>query len=572
MEVFMFKKELQDTAKTAGGILLFTVLTIAFSYFALRQIFGFKVAFRDFLLYFSWFWMFLVVFYLGSTLFSREKTGKTFEYVYSFPVPRWKVLVYKLLPPALAILIFAGLYFFFNGVLYHNTQPMSPLYFLVLLVLIFLFSVSMSLMYKHDSTTFISNLFAFMIIFIVITLTVLSVNYSSQLEEPRLAGLYILPFAVISLALFTGFAIRFKRFDISNMPVLSWKNVSRVMIPAVILFLLFIGINQVDTNKPTDAFSMKDLAPARFDKSNGFYRLWTLTEPPGTDIQSDEVINKYRRLFDPAYDNQKYFNQWNYHHFREKFAGYFDKISINLDFKKTTAFDKKKSIFIPGKNRDLDKIKSQCQFLLERYRQLVDTPLVEDFSLPRRNVPSFNYLALLRVATLYLAVNAVDAVDGRWEQGISNILSNITFARRLVKGSRTFSTASKGKSLTNISLQLLAQLMNRDDCPRQVFKQVMEGLPPLKPDSFSIGGNLVFEYLSFAHLIEEGTAEKYRGKNDWLERLGRALFLQKNRTLGYMNRFIKKIKYLDETPPHRWQTGFTLRLANIVKTPGGARG
>ena len=88
----MFRKELQDTAKSVAGILLITLLTIAFSYFTLRQIFGFKVVFRDFLLYFSWFWMFLVVFYLGSTLFSKEKTGKNFEYFFSLPVPRWKIL------------------------------------------------------------------------------------------------------------------------------------------------------------------------------------------------------------------------------------------------------------------------------------------------------------------------------------------------------------------------------------------------------------------------------------------------------------------------------------------------
>ena len=147
----MLKKELQDSAKSALGILLVTVLTIAFSYFAIGQIFGFKLAFRDYMLYFSWFGMFLVAFYMGSTLFSREKTGKTFDYLYSLPIPRWKLLVYKLLPPALFILVFTGLYFFLNGALYKNPQPMSPLSFLLLLVLIFLFSVSMSLMYKNDA-------------------------------------------------------------------------------------------------------------------------------------------------------------------------------------------------------------------------------------------------------------------------------------------------------------------------------------------------------------------------------------------------------------------------------------
>jgi hypothetical protein len=52
-----------------------------------------------------------------------------------------------------------------------------------------------------------------------------------------------------------------------------------------------------------------------------------------------------------------------------------------------------------------------------------------------------------------------------------------------------------------------------------------------------------------------------------MKRLSHAFFLQENRTVGYMNRFIKKIKYLDETPPHRWQTGSTVTLTGIVKAP-----
>ena len=215
---------------------------------------------------------------------------------------------------------------------------------------------------------------------------------------------------------------------------------------------------------------------------------------------------------------------------------------------------------------DLEKIRREGSFLLERYQELVDTPVVEDFTQPRWTAPYFNLLAWLRVANLYLAVNAVDAVNGQWEQGVSNILSHIAFARRVVKGSRTLLTSGIGKSVANTSLKLLALLMNRDDCPQQVFKQIMAGLPPLKPGDLGSGNNLIYEYLTFVHYINEGLDQENREKDFGLKRLGSALFLQENRTLGYMNRYIKKIKHLDETPPYRWEAD--LKLRKIVKAPG----
>ena len=561
----MFRKELQDTAKSFLVILLFISVTAAFSFFVLRQIFSIKLAFRDFLLYFSWFGTFLVTLYLGSSVFSKERTGKTFEYFYSLPVPRWKVMVYKIVPPALSMFIFIGLYFFFNAVLYHSMLPMNPGTFIMLTIFIFVFSVSMSLMYKNDSMTFISNFLGFLVIFAVAALVILGINYS-EYADPRLVILFVIPFGIISVALFAGFVLRFKKFDMTNMSVLSRKNVFQVMLPVVCLLLLYIGINMVDSGKPADSFTVKDLAPARYDKANGFYRLWTLGEPPDTDIQSDAVIIKYRRLFDPAYDNGKFLAVWNPYHYKKKISEYLNKIRIAINFENSVAFDIQSTLWVTEDK--IKKMRSEGSFLLDRYQALIDTPVIEDFTSPRWNIPIFNHLVWLRVAKFYLAVNAVDAVNGRWEQGVSNILSHIDFARRVVKKSRTHLTGLIGLSLANTSLQLLAALMNRDDCPAQVFQQILESLPPLKPGDFSIGNNLVFEYLSFVDFIEEGQAEEERRRYIVFRRLGRALFLQENRTIGYMNRLVKEIKHLEEIPPHQWKRSLKETASSMDKTSG----
>ena len=50
------------------------------------------------------------------------------------------------------------------------------------------------------------------------------------------------------------------------------------------------------------------MAAEAFEKTNGYYRLWTLIEPKGADIETDSAILPYRRLFDPAFDNDRYIN------------------------------------------------------------------------------------------------------------------------------------------------------------------------------------------------------------------------------------------------------------------------
>ena len=104
------------------------------------------------------------------------------------------------------------------------------------------------------------------------------------------------------------------------------KNSLKLLLVLFVLFALFILFNQFDITRPPDAYTEKDLEPTIFDKSNGFYLVFALSEPPGVDIYADEIINKYRRLFDPRLgDTDRFRFRWNQQAYRRRFRSYLKK-------------------------------------------------------------------------------------------------------------------------------------------------------------------------------------------------------------------------------------------------------
>jgi hypothetical protein len=180
---------------------------------------------------------------------------------------------------------------------------------------------------------------------------------------------------------------------------LSGKNVIQVIMPAAVFFFLFIVVNQVDTSKPADMFTQEDLVPASFEKTNGFYRLWTLGEPTDIDVESEAVINKYRKLFDPGFDNKVYRRQFDYRAYRRGANKITGKIRADMEFPTGIRPDIWKYLMSPGAN--IKELQQAHPVLLERYQELIDTPAVEDFSSPFRwDIQIFNHLAWLRIARL----------------------------------------------------------------------------------------------------------------------------------------------------------------------------
>ncbi|HLP62394.1 MAG TPA: hypothetical protein VK186_26370 [Candidatus Deferrimicrobium sp.] len=339
------------------------------------------------------------------------------------------------------------------------------------------------------------------------------------------------------------------------------KRVIMIVLILLVLLAAYVVPNQFDAkaarfevreqwDKPARAVHLSELyKPASFDKSNGFYRLWTLTEPPGVDIESDDVINKYRKLHDPQYDNQKYAKEWlenkegrsSYGQYRVERDKILAKDSKWMNFPEKVLDDWCRELL--RERKSVLELKSAYGVLLERYQKMLDSEQFEDFTLLVKDgdfivdSPIPNLLAWLDVGKLYVAVNMLDAIEGNWNQGTAKLLAHIEFTKKSVKTSRTLVVNLIGKALTLISLHGLISIMNQKDCPKEIFQQVLDGLPPIAQEEFGNSKQLLAEgFLISSQIKKKG-----------------GLFCQVNRTQQYYYDFMAKLYLADKTPPYLWK-------------------
>ena len=98
------------------------------------------------------------------------------------------------------------------------------------------------------------------------------------------------------------------------------KIMIRVLLVLLALIVGYLVFNQIDAR----AISIQvgeppALAAEAFEKTNGYYRLWTLIEPKEVDIENDATILPYRRLFDPAFDNDRYIKEFRTEKYKKKY-------------------------------------------------------------------------------------------------------------------------------------------------------------------------------------------------------------------------------------------------------------
>jgi len=551
----MFREEFVDSIKKSIVIFLLVVGLGIFSFLTTRYILGVEVRFSDIMGAISWISLIPISLYLGSTLFSRERANNTFEYFYSLPISREKILVYKVFPRLFSLFLFFIIYIFLDAILFIGTLifQLNQATFLIFLLGVFFFSASKSLMYKKDSTIFIAGIFGILVFFVLVWV-ITGVIYLK--EEKIIFDYFTVGLIILGLALFIGFFFRFMRFDIDNMYRLSRKNVFQVLLPVAVFLFLFIGINQFDTRKPENLYTSDDLVPASFEKSNGFYKLWTLPEPRDVDVNSTSIINKYRKLFDPQFENEKYLRQFDFRSYRSESKRILENININFEY--MGAITPSMWDYLVSNEKELEKMKQDYSFLIERYQRLVNSPKVIDFSSPKHwNQPTFDIRFWIKVSKLYIAVNALDAIKGNWEHGVSNIIANIEMTEKVSQGSRLLITNLIAKSIATTSLQVLVELMNRDECPPEVYKQIFDGLPLLRSGEFGSKNSLIFEAVTFTNLLKKNKEKEYWEDSDIFNGIRNSLFMQKNRTMGYMQDYTQEIIQIEDTPPYQWETGLS---------------
>jgi hypothetical protein len=338
----------------------------------------------------------------------------------------------------------------------------------------------------------------------------------------------------------------------------------RVLGGLVILVLVYVLINLADAGpirlegedhldlSSFEKYCSSVVGPPSFDKSNGYYRLWTLTAPFDVDIESDEVLLKYRRMHDPQFDMDKYKKEWletgnawvagkakEYKGFYESYKRKRKEI-LNKHGVFDSAFgggprDWTRRILTARES--VVELKSLYRVFLERYQKLVDSDMFNDFTFPRYDSTFPHLLAWLHAARLYNTVHMLDALEGNWERGVSHILGQVDFGKKAVKTGRSLIFNLVAKAVMKEALYALAALMNEPEFPKPLYKTIADRLPPIGPDEFGTRIPLLLEGFSLCHRVEEG-----------------GLLLQKNRTQQYFCDFLSKLVNSEKIPPFKWES------------------
>ncbi len=341
------------------------------------------------------------------------------------------------------------------------------------------------------------------------------------------------------------------------------KQLILIISGVVLLFgIVFTAMNVGDGPQPRfdvgegiddgsfDTFAASVTGPANFDKSNAFYRLWSLTEPAGTDIEADETLLKYRRLHDPAYDTGGYTKEWNAStdnwQVGKTFTGYFStfKTKRKAILKKYGTFDSYYGSvdrdwpqFLLSRKAGYEELYDLYHLFLERYKKLVESPVLEEFTIIRMEpaiaVPDL--LAWLHVGRLYISGYILEAMEGNWQRGADGILAHLEMCKRAIKGSRTLIFNLVAKALLKESLYALAGLMNQPDCPNSFYQRIIRGMPVLKYDQFGTRVPLLLEGYNLTR-VGEGS-----------------LLYHKNRTRQYYCDLLTHLVKCDAVPAYRWK-------------------
>lgn len=355
------------------------------------------------------------------------------------------------------------------------------------------------------------------------------------------------------------------------------KKLVKILIILLAVLIIYTVFNQFDAKAASRKYSVKDLrGNPSFGLHNGFYHLWALPEPPGSDSEAPEILNKYFRLFHSQSDYQKYRHEWDdedHQAYRNMYLKHWWKLinglkTVNVHHESI----KDLSSYCLNHKEKILSLQRQAEVLMKRYQKMIDCEVFEDFTAFDMAAPIPNLLIWLHIARQYNRFYILHALDGHWQEGTAKILHHLGFSKKATKGSIVLITNLVAKAITKRSLLALTSLMNRRDCPKEVFEQVLNSMPALQYNEYG-SWPLIGEYL-ISYEYDWKTLAGFK-KITFLEKNLLPLFTQKNRTFRYKDEFQLKIIERDKTPPYKWESG-DIKIRKPVKgwfwwlqNPGG---
>ena len=315
------------------------------------------------------------------------------------------------------------------------------------------------------------------------------------------------------------------------------KIMIRVLLVLLVLAVGYLVFNQIDARPYRSKFGEPPaVAPGAFEKTNGYYRLWTLTEPKGVDIETDAAILPYRRLFDSAFDNNRYIKEFDKkkYEYPEELKKVFDAMRFNVDWLSA----------LGQYQEQLTKAREKYGYMLARYEKLIDCERFNDFTLIRFDSPIPNLLAWLHTAKLSIALDVLAARNGNFQEATAHLLRHLRFAFKVIPNSRTLITNLVAKAVARLSIWALNDIMNQKDCPTEVFGLILDNTPTLPYEEFGSR----FPFTCEAYWVP---APDFSAMN-WLSAISHKLLFQKNRTRNIRIHYMEGLIRFEETPPHLW--------------------
>jgi hypothetical protein len=313
-----------------------------------------------------------------------------------------------------------------------------------------------------------------------------------------------------------------------------------------VLIMLYFGYLLYQGGPVKGEFTVKDLAPASLGPDNGFYIFLAFLEPPEVDIYSPGVIAGYRETFNSLVSQNPREQIRNsikrkeeaprkiaaYEKLLQQFWKLYNPSKHPLQKKDPLAY------FLSVK-KDVEKIKEGCSFLLKRYRALINTKKVEDFTPPG----IYFYLVehndiFIQVHRLFHVVNIIDAAEGKWEPAVGNILKEISFYHRFLK------TARSGTGYGNYyfawrvlwdTYELLPPLLNHKSCPGNVYARTLAVLRAIPNRTFTYRNAVISTYIANAAILNRQESWK--------------IYIPGNRIKQYYLNAYKRLLELGDQPP-----------------------
>jgi len=558
----MYKKEYINTFKQFGLSLVLSLLTILFSFYLLKITITDKIKFAEIIFSTIEIIFLIIASYLGANLFGEEKSQDNFEYLFSLKYSRWELLMSKLIPRITVIGILLLLYTI-PVLISEKYLLIRPNVFLYLLFLMFLFFASFSLLNKHNMFNTIINLLVFFISFGIIMFVIY--YFSNLLPDTFNFKFIVSPlkiFTFFSISLFIVFVISFKKIDLSNyIFIFMKKNLIKLGLIYFAFLCLFILVNIFDSSQNTNLFTKKDLLPAKFETTNGFYKLLTLFELPDTDIESTKVINKYRCLFDtqvPQYKSQSSYTLWNLTSLQKHLIPYLKIINKNIDSKTfewlkwpSNSSNLSWNAIIMSKKSSILKLTKELNVPLIRYQDMINSTQYTDLFTPKHTKLLWIYYKGLKIiGRLYIAEQIIDCHEGNWKRGINALLSHLNLQKKTIKESRTIMMNQMAKNSMKMTLRAIADLINNDKCPKEIFKLVYIGMPDLKYENFGSKNTLIADCLFFNKYMKNEIKEEL---NNNLKYFIYRLFLQENATENYIDKITKLSINFEQKEPFKVQ-------------------